>query len=439
MVSLQEDDADTPHGARDDYKYVAPILKKDAIEKEYQKSFEDLQKLLKRIKGTFKDENMDKHYVYLLPSVLCGIIVPSEVEEAIRLGEIENMSINKNCDKAIFKIRGRPTMFIPLKESDISKNEGRDLLDGKGQNKETLGRQKKILADKKKKMFATRKIFEDLEKAADEEMMNDQDRPKGKARIFGGISREARQYRQKLVDFKEMYTPEGNMAIYGNWKASLKLVVEKLDWEKIGQVPSKDLEGPLPKQAKLSLSDENQLSDRKRIKNIYDPGTLGIEVVPAVEEVVVSSIVVPRELLEFIKMSKQEKSSSSSSLKTMFKDEDMVRVLPTLPEFLVAMRKLESSEGSGVKKGFIYDDGDGGKFAEQRSVIPPGSKIICGAIVRLEEGPVFLPGEEVTVGGKPRWVPGRVRASVCTVPQAGAGTAHELRGRRVHPWGGHPD
>merc|ERR1712014_506415 len=48
----KEEGSDRVHGARDDYKYVAPILKKDAIEKEYQKSFEDMQKLLKRIRGT---------------------------------------------------------------------------------------------------------------------------------------------------------------------------------------------------------------------------------------------------------------------------------------------------------------------------------------------------------------------------------------------------
>ena len=38
--------------------------------------------------------------------------------------------------------------------------EAKDLYDGKGQSKETLVRQKKVLEDKKKKMFATRKIFE---------------------------------------------------------------------------------------------------------------------------------------------------------------------------------------------------------------------------------------------------------------------------------------
>merc|ERR1712013_966406 len=42
-------EGDQLHIPRDDYKYVAPILRKEVIEKEYQKSFEDLQKLLKRL------------------------------------------------------------------------------------------------------------------------------------------------------------------------------------------------------------------------------------------------------------------------------------------------------------------------------------------------------------------------------------------------------
>merc|ERR1711953_1453931 len=294
---------DLLHVTRDDYKYVAPILRKEVIDKEYQKSFEDLQKLLKRLKSTGNDENNDKYFVYLLESCLCGIIVPQEVEEAIRLGEIESLSISKNLDKAIFKMKGRPTMFIPLKESDTNKVVGdRRLYNGTGQNKETLGKQKKVLDDKKKKMFAQRRIFEDLEKAADEELLNDQDRPKGKARIFGGISKEAKQYRQKLADFKEMYTPEGNMALYGDWKNCLKVNLDNLNWDKIANVKSVEVEGPLPKQAKLSLIDDNQLTDRKRIKNIYDPGTLAIEVVPAVEEVVIAKMEIPKELIEFVKM-----------------------------------------------------------------------------------------------------------------------------------------
>lgn len=72
---------------------------------------------MKRLQKSLTDEEREKNYAYLLPAVLCGIIVPAEVEEAIRLGELESLSISKSCNKAIFKIKGRPTMFIPLKET----------------------------------------------------------------------------------------------------------------------------------------------------------------------------------------------------------------------------------------------------------------------------------------------------------------------------------
>ena len=49
------------------------------------KAFEELQKILTRLKkGLGTPESEEKNYVYLLPSMLCGLIVPAEVEEAIR-------------------------------------------------------------------------------------------------------------------------------------------------------------------------------------------------------------------------------------------------------------------------------------------------------------------------------------------------------------------
>lgn len=37
-------------------------------------------------------------YVYLLSGVLCGLVVPAEVEEAVRLGEL----VSQNNDVPIF-------------------------------------------------------------------------------------------------------------------------------------------------------------------------------------------------------------------------------------------------------------------------------------------------------------------------------------------------
>ena len=110
--------------------------------------------------------------------------------------------MSKSCDKAVFKIKGRPTLFIPLKEVSIKQVSNDDLFDGRGQNKDTLTKQKKVIEEKKRRTLANKKIFEDLERQADEDMLKDSERIKGKGRIFGGRkSLEAKQYR--LVPFEQ--------------------------------------------------------------------------------------------------------------------------------------------------------------------------------------------------------------------------------------------
>ena len=59
--------------------------------------------VLKRLKKGLSEDERERMYVYMMPSVLCGLIIPAEVEEAIRLGEMETVSLAKTCDKAIFK------------------------------------------------------------------------------------------------------------------------------------------------------------------------------------------------------------------------------------------------------------------------------------------------------------------------------------------------
>ena len=81
----------TLHECRNDFKYVTPILKKEVMEKGDQRAFEDLQKLLKSLLKNVKSEDKEKMYVYLLPSVLCGLIVPAEVEEAIKVCFIKSL------------------------------------------------------------------------------------------------------------------------------------------------------------------------------------------------------------------------------------------------------------------------------------------------------------------------------------------------------------
>ena len=58
-------------------------------------------------------------------------------------------------------------------------------------------------------------------------------------------------HRQKIIDFREMYLPKGNMAVYGDWASAITLDIAQLDWEEIGRIKASELETPLPKLFKL--------------------------------------------------------------------------------------------------------------------------------------------------------------------------------------------
>ena len=73
------------------------------------------------------------------------------------------------------------------------------------------------------------------------------------------------------------------------------------------------------------------------------------------------------------------------SLKSMFASvkDDAIKILPTLPEFISAM----TSENMFIRKGCIYDSGDGPKFCESSSSAPKDSNVIIGAIFKVVQQP----------------------------------------------------
>ncbi len=439
------------HCPQNDYKYVAPLLKRDSMEKGDLRAFEDLMKVLKEIKNemTAEGEDTNKRFVYAMPSMQCGLVVPAEIEEAIRRGELESVSLSQSCDRAIFKVKGKRTLFVPLKEVDNNQISGdnvgnkdglgnRDVLnnlyDGKGQSKETLNRQRQEIENRKKKNSANKKMFEDLEKKAENERQKDLERTQqgAKQKVPGGRrSKEAQQYRQKVEKFKAKFLSENNMKEYGDFKKALKTNLHVIDWEKIGRLQGDELK-PLQmpgKRRKLQHEDvfqdpevAKQLKAKKRIKNVYIPDHSGLEMVPVVEEFAIDPCNISKELLEFIHKSKSESTGYTSSLKSMFACQESLKILPNLNEFEVIGKTLNASGGQKLRMGCMYDRGDGAKFIQDISQVPAGANIIMGAVVMVspsggagnnadDDGdgvPKFVPGEIVKMaGGKEVFVPGQ--------------------------------
>ncbi len=324
-------------------------------------------------------------------------------------------------------------MFIPLKEVDIKVTANNELLlDGLGQSKETLAKQRKVLEEKKRRTLANKKIFEDLERQADEELQKDLDRPKGQSRIFGGKkSKEAKEFRQKLTDFRDVYLPASNMSNYGaDW---VKLVqtanVDSFDWANIDKVRQIDLDTPLPKRSTLISSeqpilDDNKIAEVKRKRKVYISDGPGLEIVPYLEAEMShdQDLKIPGGLEDYITQTfdGQEDGDFNGcwSLKSMFSasNEDAIKILPTLDEFLSAMTADPEKE-LFVRTGCIYDTGDGPKFCENPASAPKDSNVIVGAIFKIlpkagskEKGELmrFFPGHFLPNG---TFVPGQRMAS----------------------------
>ena len=94
--------------------------------------------------------------------------------------------------------------------------------------------------------------------------------------------------------------------------------------------------------------------------------------------------------------------------------DDAIKILPTLTEFITAMT---SEEKMFVRKGCIYDNGDGPKFCESPNLAPKESNVINGAIFKVignmqdKKNSVmrFFPGCFLNDGN---FVPGQRMASV---------------------------
>lgn len=63
-------------------------------------------------------------------------------------------------------------------------------------------------------------------------------------------------------------------------------------------------------------------------------------------------------------------------------NDEAIKILPTLEEFISAMT-ADPEKGLFVRKGCIYDNGDGPKFCETPSAAPKDANVIVGAIFKV--------------------------------------------------------
>ncbi|CAB4061505.1 unnamed protein product [Lepeophtheirus salmonis] len=174
-----------------------------------------------------------------------------------------------------------------------------------------------------------------------------------------------------------MYDPEKNMAIYGpQWKKVICNRDQEYNWEVIDKVRASELDSAtVPNQIKINA--EVNIMKTEHVVNAIIP---------------------------LIKDSKMENTLSHlrgrGSLKSMFANEESLKILPKLNEIKPPF------ESSFLRPGVIYDHGDGLKYSENAGSAPDGANVIVGAIFPEN---YFLPGEFLNDG---LFIPGQRMNSV---------------------------
>lgn len=359
------------HQVNHDYKYVYPVL---------NDSNYDTAQLKKLLKRKMLPEKGQQRYVYQVEGRL-SLVLPGEMEDAVRTGDIENLLLSKDGSNALVRLKNGPNLSLNLRNFDPP-TDG-TLLEGGGQDEEVLVKQRQVKQYRKRKISDPRQQLTALTPEYKEEEIVKAD------------------WNSRMAQLTAGHRSASNLLVVGtDWRDLLYPQIDTWDWDDIPELtdappslPVFDVAPsgrppPAEPPVKVSLTEE----------------VIGFETVPVYEEriPVESSQRQPNE--EFLRAldKVQAQPCDSIKLKELFHDAESLMVLPFVHEVAAVMEALNR----GVP-GWMYGnnkDDAGLKFVTK---LPEGGAGIAlpGLMVPLTgDEQRFVLGQQVPGQG---FVPGR--------------------------------
>lgn len=399
------------HVALQEYRYVFPILDSD---NEQQKVLKDLLDAKQP-----SPEEDGSRFVYTVEERRCSLVFPARLEAAVRDGDVRDVMLSRDCDTVLLRLKKGKNVSVDFKDLDNYDN----LYDGMGPREDVLKERERLEAEARKRkrkrqagLSYAKKIFEDKEKAADEEELKHVKQVK-----LHSVKEEAKEETQdwKHVSLETTATNGGSLVAFsGDWRDLVKPLIETWDWNTFEKeaalangVPVVDkMPGPIKADAK-TIDLERTATGTVGSPIYEEPG--GLETIAVVApfkplnaepdpEVQVALTNIPPQDLEL-----------TADLVAKFNavDRKAVETLPRIDEIPELVRKL----GSGVKtemhkvRGLKLDIDSAQRFiAGQTIQTPTGPVFVPGQTVHTPHGPAFVPGFTVNTPDGPILIPGQV-------------------------------
>ncbi|XP_069938807.1 uncharacterized protein [Cherax quadricarinatus] len=407
--------------------YVRPVFEKT---KENEKSYSYLENLLKKMKGKLKKRpEGELEFVYHLSEQKTNLIVPCEMEEAIRTGELEAVSMSKDSKFVNVKIKQGRIIKMNLRVIQFSEiNERNDLFYGRGQNKDVLEEQQEILNERNKRKantMARKQRFEALDAKAEADELRDTVRPPyNKPRV----KFNAKQRAEKLARMEAMMREQAtNRAILLPKLDTKKMQDEQLQYERMladimkAQVSSinvtvlaSGLDWHAANEAENAGFDWDSFPHEEWI----DPVEI-VETQVAKEEVLMREDVTNLEIVVSVETVKPALPMPEDVAKRMCNlKEDVLKKTEHVTETLKSVREAEiiptfsdiSKIAAGIETaevGYLVTKEDKAEFVTKVDYNENEKQAVSGALVEVDEKKKFVAGQIIKLADQEAFVAGQ--------------------------------
>lgn len=344
-----------PHDLIQGYKYVFPSF--DEGKKQ--------QKLLMNLLSSKVPPGEAKaRYVYSVEEKSTGLVIPAELEAAVRDGDVRDVMLDKEGDTMLVKMLKGPNVTIDV--VPLVLEEGDVLWDGWGPSEKVLKQRRKEereaeLRKKKRQegLMSTKKIFEECEEKAEMEQIEQMKR--------------AEMRKAKLLKVKLRGSNEQSEEVEMNAALTPEVIAP--------QEPEGTMFGNIVQTA-TGVEFFPKSSPAELPKGKIVPGRLikseeGVRFVPGI---MVEGRFVPGQV-----------------------------VVTNTGEQFVPGQVVETTEGPKFVPGQVVETLTGPKFVPGQTIeTEDGPQFVPGQIIETKAGPTFIPGQVIFTEDTPRFVPGRV-------------------------------
>lgn len=402
------------HVVLKDYRYVFPVLDPAANE---QQAY--LASLLES-KDPPAREDESSRFVYTVEERRCSLVFPARWEAAVRDGDVRDVMLSRDCDSVLLRLKQGKNVTVDFKELE----EFDELYDGFGPREDIYKERQKLEAESKKRkkkkqegLSYAKKIFEDKEKAAEEEELKIAKEVKMRSLR---VEKKDRPLNWKQVGIKQ--AKKGILSHAGRWKEMKKPLDNAVDWSILeAEENSSVVEcSPTVKQlpAPILIEPHKSIDLEKTQLGTYNTPiseeTAGFEAIAVVDPFVPLTAKPDAAVQEAIRSISSRDLEATQDVCEKFSaaGSEALQALPRIEEIQDLVESMSSvSENFEMHnvRGLKLDIKSAQRFIAGQTVqTPSGSVFVPGQTLQTPKGNTFVPGFTVNTPDGPVLIPGQI-------------------------------